>query len=206
MDVQTLTTTRRALHGIAECVLAGPQYRRTGELALRQSPGGFATTAGPALRVELGDLVVDEHQRIPLVGTFAALAESAGVEFGEAANLYHDHSGVAPDDEIELDETAAAQILEWFAVGARALTSFAPELPARLWPEHFDLAVDLDDATFGVSPGDAQIVAPYAYVSVKPPQPDEFWNAAFGAVRSADAVPTSEAVAAFWREGHRLLR
>ena len=206
MDQHTLTTTRRTLHGIAEGILAGPQHRRTGELALRQTPGGFATTAGPSLRVELGDLVVDEKLRIPLAGTFASVAEAAGVEFGEAANLYHDHAGVAPDDKVELDEVAAARILGWYAVGAAALTSFAPELPARLWPEHFDLAVDLEGATFGVSPGDAHHATPYAYVSVNPPKPDGFWNAPFGAVRSADDVPTAEAVTAFWHDGLRLLR
>ena len=27
--------TRRTLHGVAECLLAGPQHRATGELALR---------------------------------------------------------------------------------------------------------------------------------------------------------------------------
>jgi hypothetical protein len=34
-DAATLIATRRQLHGIAECLLAGPEYRETGEIALR---------------------------------------------------------------------------------------------------------------------------------------------------------------------------
>ena len=47
----TLTKTRLQLHGIAECLLAGPEHRATGEIALAVSPGGFATTAGPHIRL-----------------------------------------------------------------------------------------------------------------------------------------------------------
>lgn len=35
--------TRPTLHGIAECLLAGPQHRATGEIALRTTANGFAT-------------------------------------------------------------------------------------------------------------------------------------------------------------------
>lgn len=206
MDEQTLATTRRLLHGLAECVLAGPQHRRTGELALRQTPGGFATTADPDLRVEGRDLVVDGTRRIPLSGTFGALAGAAGVEFGEAAGLYHDHAGVVPDDEIVLDDEARQKLVDWFAVGADGLASFAPDLPARLWPEHFDLAVDLGGATYGVSPGDSYHPTPYAYVSATVPGPDPFWNAPFGAVRSADDLDSPDAVVQFWQDGQRLVR
>lgn len=34
-----LRTARRSLHGVAELVLAGPQYRRSGTIRLRVSPG-----------------------------------------------------------------------------------------------------------------------------------------------------------------------
>lgn len=205
MDDETLATTRRTLHGLAESVLAGPQHRRTGELALRQSTGGFATTAAPDLRVEGRELVVDGTRRIPLTGTFAAVAEAARVEFGEAAGLYHDHAGVGPDDEIVLDDAARQRIVDWFAGGGAALASFASDLPARLWPEHFDLAVDLDGATYGVSPGDTYHPTPYAYVSAAAPTPDTFWNAPFGAVRLSDDVSSPDAVVDFWRAGRRLL-
>src|SRR5438128_12064089 len=35
MDEGTLVSTRRALHGVAELILAGPQYRRGGGIKLR---------------------------------------------------------------------------------------------------------------------------------------------------------------------------
>ncbi len=205
MDDLVLATTRRTLHGLAECVLAGPQHRRTGELALRQVPGGFATVAAPDLSLDGRELVVDSTRRIPLVGRFGELAHAAGVEFGEAADLYHDHAGVTEDDELELDEPARQLIVNWFAVGGDALASFAPELPARLWPEHFDLAIDLDSATYGVSPGDENHPTPYAYVSVTVPVPDSFWNAPFGAIRPAASIGDAEALVGFWRAGRQLL-
>lgn len=205
MDEQTLVATRRVLHGVAEGVLAGPQHRRTGELALRQSPGGFATTAQPDLRVEGHELVVGGTRRIPLTGTFGALAEAAGVEFGEAVDLYRDHAGVGPDDDVVVDDAALQVITDWYAVGAEALAAFVPDLPARLWPEHFDLAVDLDGATYGVSPGDAYHPRPYAYVSATVPAPDPFWNAPFGAIRSADGLRSPDALVRFWQDGRQRL-
>jgi hypothetical protein len=38
----TLVLTRQSLHGVAELVLAGPQYRQSGTIRLRAVPGGFA--------------------------------------------------------------------------------------------------------------------------------------------------------------------
>jgi hypothetical protein len=52
-----LVATRRSLHGVAEPVLAGPQYRRCGSVELRATPGGFGTVAQPDLRVDRTDLV-----------------------------------------------------------------------------------------------------------------------------------------------------
>ena len=43
--------------------------------------------------------------------------------------------------------------------------------PVRLWPEHFDIAIELgseelgERANYGLSPGDEQHPEPYAYVS-----------------------------------------
>ena len=41
-----LAATRRALHAVAEGLLAAPQYRATGTIRLAARPGGFATTRG----------------------------------------------------------------------------------------------------------------------------------------------------------------
>ncbi|HZJ06074.1 MAG TPA: hypothetical protein VFD59_11470, partial [Nocardioidaceae bacterium] len=74
--------TRRRLHGIGECLMAGPQRRAGGRFTLRVTPGGFATTGAPALRLDGTDLVVDESRRVAIAGTFAELADALGVDFG----------------------------------------------------------------------------------------------------------------------------
>src|SRR4051794_752965 len=72
MDEQVLVATRRALHAVAEQVLAGPQYRSAGTIRLTVTPGGFGQVKGP-LRVE-GDELVGERGRVPLRGTTTELA------------------------------------------------------------------------------------------------------------------------------------
>ena len=77
-----------------------------------------------------------------------------------------------------------------------------------LWPEHFDIAIELGEATYGVSPGDDAHTEPYAYVSSdaarRPFQtgPRTFWNAegSTGAERPGRTTPTS--LAACYRVGH----
>ena len=77
----SLVETRRQLHGIAECLFAGPEYEATGEIALRVIPGGFGTTAGPDLRLE-GVELVNENRRVAAAGSFSELADRLGVTFG----------------------------------------------------------------------------------------------------------------------------
>lgn len=43
-----------------------------------------------------------------------------------------------------------------------ALRVMAPRQTPILWPEHFDVAILLDNTSYGVSPGDGFHVAPYA--------------------------------------------
>jgi hypothetical protein len=81
--------------------------------------------------------------------------------------------------------------------------AFAPGRQPVLWPEHFDLAVEAGEVTYGVSPGDAFSEQPYAYVApwssdrLEPP----FRNAPFGAMRTRDELPTAESIARFFRLG-----
>ena len=63
-----------------------------------------------------------------------------------------------------------------------------------LWPEHFDIAIRVDDVNYGVSPGDDYLNEPYAYVGVDPVPDDEFWNAPFGAARPLADLVGVEAV------------
>jgi hypothetical protein len=196
-----LSVTRRCLHGVAELVLAGPQYRRTGEIQLRVSPGGFATVFEPALRVDRAELVVGAR-RLALAGTtFAELGAAAGVEAGAPAGLYHDGSGVDLSEVVSVDETAAGYLADWFALGEQALRRLAPDATPVLWPEHFDLAISIGEVNYGVSPGDAAVPEPYAYVGPWQPHAGEFWNMSFGAARTRPELPDLDALLAFLAEG-----
>jgi hypothetical protein len=202
VDEQVLVSTRRALHAVAESVLAGPQYRAEGTIRLQVTPGGFGQVAGP-LRVEgtaAGVELVGAGAGVPLRGTLVDLAAAVGVE-AQAPDLYHDHADLDPEAELAVDPAAAALLLDWFARADAAMRRFAPDQTPVLWPEHFDLGIALDEVNYGASPGDAGHPAPYAYVGPWTPREGAFWNAPFGALRPADRLPDATAAAAFFAEG-----
>jgi hypothetical protein len=200
-----LIATRRQLHGIAECLLAGPEHRATGEIALRITPGGFGTTAGPEIRLD-GLGLVHGDRRVPAAGSFGELADQLGVEFGAPAMLYRDGSGARPNDVVDLDPAATRLILEWYALSDAALRILDPDQQPILWPEHFDVAILLDNRSYGSSPGDDFHATPYAYISANDHDCGPFWNAPFGALRDAGEVRSTGDLVAFWREGRALLR
>src|SRR5215203_3573886 len=97
--VMDLKKTRTSLHGVAELLMAGPQFRRSGTIRLRSVPGGFATVKEPALAVD-GDLLAG----LELSGTtFADLAAGLGIDGGAPEGLYADGSGLGLDDVIEVE-------------------------------------------------------------------------------------------------------
>jgi hypothetical protein len=200
MDEHVLVTTRRSLHAVAEQVLAGPQYRATGSIRLTVLPGGFGQVEGP-LRIQ-GAALVNGTGRVPLTGTIADLAAAVGVAPGAPDN-YGEHAEFAPDEELAVDAAAAELLERWFENGDAALRELAPDVERVLWPEHFDVGIQLDEVNYGVSPGDACYPRPYAYVGPWTPREGEFWNAPFGALRYADELPDAAAVAAFLAEGRR---
>jgi hypothetical protein len=201
----TLIASRRQLHGIAECLLAGPEYRATGEIALRIVPAGFATTVGPDIRLEDLELF-HGPRRVPAAGTFHDLAEGLGVEFGAPAELYSDGSGAHPDDVVDLDQAAVRLITDWYTLSDAALRELDQGRQPILWPEHFDVAILIDDHSYGSSPGDDFHPTPYAYVGEPDHDDNPFWNAPFGALRDAAEFPSVEDLVAFWREGRALLQ
>jgi hypothetical protein len=201
----TLVATRRQLHGIAECLLAGPEYEATGEIALRVIPGGYGTTAGPELRLEGLELIAGDR-RVPAAGSFGDLADRLGVKFGAPAVGYRDGSGAQPDDIVDLDTAAARLILDWYALSDVALRALDPDQQPILWPEHFDVAILLDDRSYGSSPGDDFYPALYAYISAHDHDGGQFWNVPFGALRDAGEFGSSGDLVAFWRAGRALLR
>jgi hypothetical protein len=204
MDEHVLTAARRSLHAVAERLLAGPQYREHGEIRLQVTPGGFGQFTG-SLRVE-GTEIVGGDRRVPLRGTVGDIAAALGVEAGEPADLYSEHAELGEDDELAVDPAAAELLLDWFARGDRALRRFVPSEEPILWPEHFDLGIAADEINYGVSPGDAGHPLPYAYVGPWTPRHGDFWNASFGAVRTAGQLPDADAVAAFFAAGRDAAR
>jgi hypothetical protein len=124
---------------------------------------------------------------------------------GAPADLYHDGSGVSPDEKLAIDAAAAERIVAAFTTGDAALRRFAPDAAAVLWPEHFDVSATLDDVTYGMSPGDSYLDEPYVYVSPPSPPDDPFFNQSFGAARALRDVGDVNDVIAFFTKGRRIL-
>ena len=195
-----LARTRTSLHGIAELLLAGPQYAASGDIRLRAHPGGIATVAEPDLRVEGTDLV-GAHGRHPLRGSYAEVGAAIGITPRRLDDVYRDVAPVTVDDPIALDPDQLIILMDAYAVGDAALRDFAPTLTPVLWPEHLDIAIEQDEVNYGVSPGDSLFPAPYAYVGPWKPRAGPFWDQPFGAARLLSALGSTDAVAAFFTEG-----
>jgi hypothetical protein len=206
MDIYVYTGTRRALHGVAELLLAGPQWRASRSIELRVLPGGFGTVAEPDVRVD-GTELVHKGQRLALHGTsYARLGTAAGLDLGNLADVYPDGSGAAPGDPVHVDPSAAAYLVRCLEAGDAALRALDPAATPVLWPEHFDVGIVLDAVNYGVSPGDGDIGEPYAYVGPHDFRAaghryrDGFWNAAFGAARPVREL-VGDAIGRFFAEG-----
>jgi hypothetical protein len=204
----TLAETRRALHGVAELVLAGPQHAAADTVRLRVVPGGFATSvADPpsrlrGSRVERGALSASVDGSTP-----RALAAAVGMVARTLHHVYSDGSGVGLDEVLRVDDDAVRCLTDAWSVGDEALRRLDPEQEPVLWPEHFDVGITLDEVNYGVSPGDATIAVPYAYVGPwTVPEDDDFWDRPFGAARLLSDVSGALAVHAFFEEGRRRLR
>ncbi|MFJ8628351.1 hypothetical protein ACIRD3_36685 [Kitasatospora sp. NPDC093550] len=204
MDIETLVRTRRALHVVAELVLAGPQYRAGGTIRLRACAGGFATVVEPRLRVVGAELVAPGRVLSVERTTCAALGEALGIEVGAPAGLYQDGPGGEVGGVLEVDPAAARWLAHCFALGDAALRGLFPDAEPVIWPEHFDIGVTVDGVNYGLSPGDAFQPEPYAYVGPHEPREGAFWNAPFGAARVVRELGGVGGVTAFLEQGRRL--
>lgn len=204
MVMDSLTRTRVHLHGIAEGVLAGPQYLQTGTIRLAVSPDGISTTKGPIVTLTADGLRLADGTVLGLAGSFDDLAGAAGVRFG-APDIYSDHAEVQAQDLIDVAPDDAARLLDGLASGDRALREFAPEDTPVLWPEHFDVGISVDEVNYGVSPGDSFSSAPYAYVGPWDfdSRSDDFFNAPFGATLNLSSVGSTAELVAFFDTGRR---
>jgi hypothetical protein len=204
MEIETYIATRKALHGVAELLLAGPQHAKTEHIRLRAVPGGFATAVAPDVAVLGGDIVA-EGTRIGLNGrSVRELADALSLDATDLAHVYSDVTGLDPEVRLAIDEASAQRIAEVYAIGDAALRAFAPAEDPVLWPEHFDIAITVDRVNYGVTPGDAGIETPYMYIGPwSVPASDDFWNASFGSARPLPADPGE--VVAFFTEGRNWL-
>jgi hypothetical protein len=200
MTRESLERTRSSLHGLAELVLAGPQYAESHTIRLKVTPGGFGTVAAPDVRIEDLELVT-RTTRLPLGGTFAGIARAAGLEARPLRDVYSGGPDLGPDDPVVVDPDAVRVVLDSFASGDLALRRFAPDAELVLWPEHFDLATTLAEVNYGVSPGDAHLPEPYAYVGPWKPRTGAFWNTSFGAARPLAELEDVDGLVAFFQEG-----
>jgi hypothetical protein len=223
---ERFAATRFALHRLAIYVVSPARRHATGnEIALEATPGGFGTPAGEhwgQVRVQ-GDLLVVRHgaepERSAAISTLRAAATFAGVDPG----VPHPADIDAP---LALDRPSVGALAAFHTLVSDALTELRDDfteaedaLPVRLWPEHFDVAIDAGAqkaarrGSWGGSPGDAAHPEPYLYVSLWAAAPDDafFGERAFaGASLGYDdllAAPDARVAAlAFWREALERLR
>jgi hypothetical protein len=210
-----LTDTRESWHRVAEHVLAAGQFADAGTIRLRPYPGGMITVLGVAgrqLAIVGDELVVlepDGSRRSTRLTTVAAAATFAGVTPGLRGS-YAPATPLDPDARLRVDPEAGRQLAAWYALGDAALRRFAEELgqPTEpvLWPEHLDLAITVDAVNYGCSPGDDAIPPPYLYVGphAGPPAHDDFWNAPFGAMKTADRIHSVDDAVHFFAQGRAL--
>jgi hypothetical protein len=132
---------------------------------------------------------------------YAAAAAALDLTAHPLDAVYHDGPHVSPDELVTLDQVHVQVVEDALARGDAALRTFSPSTEPILWPEHFDIAITLDEVNYGVSPGDAFHERPYAYVGPHGPRSGAFWNAPFGAARSLDDFSDVSSVVEFFRDG-----
>ena len=225
IDLATVEQLRR----VATHVLARARFQATKRFSLRVTPGGFGTPEfGPdskRVRVVGTTLVVESDaegkasMRTKDIngGNLSLLAHLTGVGLAAPLNVGHDTPPLGQlVKRIELDLPTVDMVHRWYALVARVLDRVAVARQAtgspsvvRLWPEHFDVAFDLQArpgvrVNLGGSPGDAYIGEPYVYVGPwtdDRPGGGSYWNAPFGAARPASALASADDVYDFLLEG-----
>jgi hypothetical protein len=181
-----LPTTVRALHVLAERVVSPARELATGnEIALRWTPGGFGTPRfgqDQQVRVEGAELVVvggGVERRGP-IGSYRDAVALTGLP---AAGGW--------DEPLDVDDAASRWLGDFYGLAYGALEALRAggrggddPTPVRLWPEHFDIAIEMGDeaagvrANYGASPGDDDHDGPYVYVGPWTARPQgPAWNA-----------------------------
>lgn len=225
----TYAATRTDLHRLAVYVLSPARAADAGQITLRATPGGFGTPPygpdGRRLRVEGTDLVLEADGATTVREPVTTLTRAAGLAGIAPAVEQQEAFDVPPHGDLQaplqIDPAAATALADWFALAFDVLGEFHAELrPAdvlsphvRLWPEHFDAAVDAGagdlGGTYGLSPGDRFDAHPYVYATRwGDSSPDAFYASPFGGawLRYADVAEAADpraAVLGFLREARR---
>jgi hypothetical protein len=195
-DLDEYIATRTAWHTLGERVLAPARHAASGRIGLRVGAGGVTT---PPFELTDGDtrtLAIDGTELIVTDGasthrhaitTLGAAAEFVGTDPGADTGVFTATTPADPTLTLAVAPAAARALGDWFAFGARVLTEWraehADDTPTeiQLWPEHFDVALDLGPeagrANYGASPGDGGHELPYVYVGPWNLTDDPFWNA-----------------------------
>jgi hypothetical protein len=181
-------TQRRALHALAADVVSPARERVNGKIGLRWTLGGFGT---PFFGDDQRQVRVDRSGVITQTGDTHAAVDA-----------------LPPD----IDPDVVTWIGDFFGFAWSVLETLRVDLDApddarvQLWPEHFDAALAEDPATYGVSPGDDVVDAPYLYVSLwdagTAARERAIWNATNcpGAIVPAHDVVTGDAALAWLRD------
>jgi hypothetical protein len=199
--------TRRQLRGVAESLIAGPQYRAAGTIRLAVRPDGFTGVAIP-IAVH-GTELVWPNGAAPLTGPINALADAAGVDAGPPDGVYEIGDALPTDAVLGIDAGAANWIHRSHYAGGHAIKNVLPDQHPVLWPEHFDVAATEDEVNYGVSAGDDYHPTPYAYVAPWTQRTGPFWNGPFGALYPLDPADDVDAltshIVGFFRRGRKEL-
>lgn len=178
-----LATTRHSWHLLAVHVVAEERFRRLGHSGLEPTPNGFRTPGDDpvGVAVELDQLVVrtaDDvtRRQVTTIGDAQSwvLGEVGPPQWGEQPGLHDPPARVAAETPLPIDPGVAAWLGSWFSLGHGVLAELVADAASTdagaptLWPEHFDVGIELlggdRRASYGLSPGDDTIATPYAYV------------------------------------------
>lgn len=231
--------TRADLHRVAAHVLAAKRFAVSGRFGLRVTPAGFGTPLfGDAEHEELLRVSVDslirEHRDadgphttvVALPGaSLAAVAAAVAAELDPTFSVGKDTPDLGDvEAPLTVDPVAVAAMAGVLTVGAlaidRTLARLDPDaapIVAQVWPEHFDLGLDVgvggQRVNLGASVGDGYHDAPYVYVgpwNAERPGDPAYWNVAFGALLGYDdlvaAADPVAATIAFFETGLDFLR
>ena len=208
----TFTTSRAALHAVAEHILGPGRYAVDGHIGLEACPGGFTTPVLSSTEgcLRLAVIGTQLHVRdatgdraAPLT-TLADLATFADIVPGMPSSVYQPTTPLDLDAPLLVDPDDAVVIARWFSLTSNALASLDWTPDATLWPEHFDLGCSVDEVNYGGSPGDDGHPEPYLYVGPWSPRQGDFWNEPFGASIGHEVVHTVADAVAFFTEGRSL--